>query len=214
MESTDSGPVHQGHPALREVVRRAINAADPIGLLGIGAPEDEYDPEIRTVVPRLPGAASALVVRTILHEEFAAWFAPVPWIAGSPERYEGAGQEIAGSPERYEEAAQEIWEFLQAFSTHYPDDWRPLALRVAAGDAAAAGEVERILLEQRAEAAEVPAVRPVAVTEAWQETLLALARQVRAAVPEEGSEEWESNLWVEAFRDARYSRDGNPGNRV
>jgi hypothetical protein len=31
----------------------AINETDPIGLLEIGAPSDEYAPEIGTIVPRL-----------------------------------------------------------------------------------------------------------------------------------------------------------------
>jgi hypothetical protein len=82
---------------LRDAVIRAINAADPIALLAMGAPEDDYDPEIRTILPRLPNAASATDVRTILHEEFAAWFDP----------------DIAGGPERYDRAAEEIWAFIQ-----------------------------------------------------------------------------------------------------
>jgi hypothetical protein len=82
---------------LRAAVTRAINASDPIRLLAIGAPDDEYEPEIETILPRLQDAASVTDVRTILHEEFAAWFDP----------------DIAGSPQRYDRAAQEIWAFLQ-----------------------------------------------------------------------------------------------------
>jgi hypothetical protein len=31
-------------------VRTVVNREDPIGLLGMGAPEDEYDPEVRDLV--------------------------------------------------------------------------------------------------------------------------------------------------------------------
>jgi hypothetical protein len=31
-------------------VRAVVNDLDPIGLLGMGAPEDEYDPEVRNLV--------------------------------------------------------------------------------------------------------------------------------------------------------------------
>ena len=42
--------------ALREAVSRALRDADPIGLIEGGAPVDEYDPEVGTVLPRLRGA--------------------------------------------------------------------------------------------------------------------------------------------------------------
>ena len=38
---------------LAEAVAQAINEADPIGLLAIGAPSDEYSPEHETILPRL-----------------------------------------------------------------------------------------------------------------------------------------------------------------
>lgn len=79
--------------ALREAISEALREADPIGLLQGGAPVDEYDPEIGTILPRLRAAASASDAQRIVHEEFAAWF----------------GEEIAGSPEGYEQAALRIW---------------------------------------------------------------------------------------------------------
>ena len=39
------------YQALVAAVERAINDADPIGLLRGGAPADEYGPEIGTIVP-------------------------------------------------------------------------------------------------------------------------------------------------------------------
>jgi hypothetical protein len=83
--------------ALRTVVAEALREADPVRLLEIGAPADEYDPEIGTILPRLRTASSAEEVRTMLHEEFVRWFDADP----------------AGSAEAYDGAAQRIWAFLQ-----------------------------------------------------------------------------------------------------
>ena len=41
------------YQVLVAAIERAINETDPIGLLEIGAPSDEYAPEIGTIVPRL-----------------------------------------------------------------------------------------------------------------------------------------------------------------
>ena len=51
-------------------VERAINEADPIGLPEIGAPSDEYAPEIRTILSRLESAKRLDDVTVVLHEEF------------------------------------------------------------------------------------------------------------------------------------------------
>src|SRR5687767_8622153 len=62
------------YQALIAAVKRAINEADPIGLLEGGAPTDEYTPEIATIVPRIVNAQSVDEVTTVLHEEFLRWF--------------------------------------------------------------------------------------------------------------------------------------------
>jgi hypothetical protein len=59
---------------LFHVTEAAINKVDPIGLLNIGCPADEYDLEIGTVLPRLSSARSVEDVETILHEEFVRAF--------------------------------------------------------------------------------------------------------------------------------------------
>lgn len=54
--SPDDGPekaMKARYQVLVAAVERAINDADPIGLLELGAPSDEYAPEIGTIVPRL-----------------------------------------------------------------------------------------------------------------------------------------------------------------
>jgi hypothetical protein len=54
---------------------------------------DEYASEVRTVLPRLPHASSAVDVQRILHEEFTVWF-------GSN----------AGPAEQYESLARDVWQ--------------------------------------------------------------------------------------------------------
>jgi len=83
---------------LRAAVSEAVNRADPVGLLEIGAPSDEYDPEVGTVLPRLREAKSPGDVARILHEEFVRWF----------------GSEQAGDVEAYRKPATEIWRVLES----------------------------------------------------------------------------------------------------
>jgi hypothetical protein len=80
-------------------VERAINQADPVGLLRIGAPSDEYTPEVGTVLPRLTSAKRRENVAAVLHEEFVRWF----------------GADIAGPRERYDTPARLIWDALLAY---------------------------------------------------------------------------------------------------
>ena len=49
--------------------RAVVNAEDPIGLLAMGAPEDEYDPEVRDLLSR-----STAVTQARVREVFLAWF--------------------------------------------------------------------------------------------------------------------------------------------
>jgi len=56
---------------------------DPIGI-NLETNTDEYDPEVRTILPRLRGCASSDDVCCVVHEEFVRWF----------------GAEIAGARER------------------------------------------------------------------------------------------------------------------
>jgi len=81
---------------LRVVVSKALTEADPLRLLAMGAPDDEYDPEVGTILPRLRRSSSAVEVRTVLHEEFVKWF----------------DERLAGTPEAYQGAAKKIWAHL------------------------------------------------------------------------------------------------------
>jgi hypothetical protein len=75
-------------------VGRAIDEADPIRLLEIGAPGDEYGPEIDAILPRLATVERLDDVTDVLHEEFLRWF----------------GQGVAGPRDGYEAPARRIWD--------------------------------------------------------------------------------------------------------
>ena len=79
-------------------VSRLVREADPIGLIAIGTPKDEYDIEVGTILPRLREATSARDVQGIVHEEFVHWFTA----------------EIAGPLEIYAAVSEEIWKTWQA----------------------------------------------------------------------------------------------------
>jgi hypothetical protein len=74
-------------------VSRLLREADPIGLIAMGAPADEYDPEVSTILPRLREARAAVDVQRIVHEEFVRWF----------------GADLVGSFTDYTEVAEKIW---------------------------------------------------------------------------------------------------------
>jgi len=84
------------YQALVAAVERAINEADPIGLLDLGAPSDEYAPEIGTIIPRLVKAHGVDEVTAVLDEEFRRWF----------------GEGTAGPRQAYEAPARQIWDAL------------------------------------------------------------------------------------------------------
>jgi hypothetical protein len=70
---------------------------DPVGVAGAGAPEDEYEPEVGTILPKLQRAKSVEDVRRVVHAEFVSWFDEV----------------TAGREEAYSDIAKEIWELLK-----------------------------------------------------------------------------------------------------
>ena len=84
------------HP-LRNVVATAIAKADPINLLQLGAPGDEYDQEVSAILQALRNASSEEDVCRIVRGEFARRF----------------GEDIAGPPQRYTDASASIWRALR-----------------------------------------------------------------------------------------------------
>ena len=74
-------------------VSRLLREADPIGLIAMGAPDDEYDPAVSTILPRLHEARVAVDVQRIVHEEFVRWF----------------GADLVGPLTDYAEVAEKMW---------------------------------------------------------------------------------------------------------
>lgn len=58
---------------------------------------DEYEPEVRTILPRLKTCASAGEVRSVVNQEFQKWF----------------GSDLAGSEEAYQKISEELWALYQ-----------------------------------------------------------------------------------------------------
>jgi hypothetical protein len=94
-----AGSPRRRHQAFVAAVERIINEADPIGLLQMGAPADEYAPEIWTIVPRVADAQGPDQVADVLHSEFLRWF----------------GEGTAGPRDAYEVPARQIWDALLEF---------------------------------------------------------------------------------------------------
>ena len=67
---------------------------DPIGLVKIGAPDDEYSPEVERILPRLGDAGSVEDLERIIHEVFVLMF----------------DERLARTPQHYRDIALEIWE--------------------------------------------------------------------------------------------------------
>jgi len=85
------------HRGLTELLYRH----DPVGLAATGAPKDEYEPEVGTIIPRLKGAKSPDDVRRIVHQEFLRWF---------------EAEETTGPESAYNDIAQEIWDICEVTS--------------------------------------------------------------------------------------------------
>jgi hypothetical protein len=75
-----------------DLLSKTLFDADPIGI-SCETNTDEYDPEVGTILPRLPDATSATDVKQIVHEEFCRWF----------------GADDAGPAEHYRAVSETIW---------------------------------------------------------------------------------------------------------
>lgn len=73
-----------------------INKHDPIELIAIGCPEDEYVPEARTIIVQLKEGQTVAEIQTIVHAEFQHWF----------------GMDLAGSKKNYHELAKDIFNWI------------------------------------------------------------------------------------------------------
>lgn len=89
----------QPYPQLYEEFLTLLARHDPMGLVKIGAPDHEYRPEVKRILPRLEEASSAEDLERIIHEVFVSMF----------------NEELAGSRSHYREAALEAWELSRRF---------------------------------------------------------------------------------------------------
>lgn len=65
---------------------------DPVGI-NFETNRDEYDPEARTILPRLPNCSSEADALRVVHDEFCRWF----------------DADTAGPIQNYSAIAHEIW---------------------------------------------------------------------------------------------------------
>ena len=56
------------------ILKKIINENDPVGLLAMNAPEDEYDPEINNILKKLTKNYTLEDIKKIVFEEFIKWF--------------------------------------------------------------------------------------------------------------------------------------------
>jgi len=83
-------------------LRRVLNRHDPIGLIGLGAPENEYDPERSVIASRLRFCKTPDEVPDMVHGVFEEWF----------------GRTTAGARKKYAQLADELWKIK---SEHFSD---------------------------------------------------------------------------------------------
>ena len=92
--------------SLFEDILALLYRHDPVGLAEIGAPADEYWPEVEALLPRLREATSKDDLRRIIHSVFLQKF---------------EAEETCGPESAYESVSQEIWDrFLAEKNTARP----------------------------------------------------------------------------------------------
>ncbi|ADQ78815.1 hypothetical protein Palpr_0659 [Paludibacter propionicigenes WB4] len=74
-------------------LRTIINKHDPIGLISDGAPEDEYEPEVKTIIVQLDTEMTEQQVHDLIYQEFIRWFEDESTV-GSKEYYSGLAKDI------------------------------------------------------------------------------------------------------------------------
>lgn len=88
----DTRSLKKGYNRLYSAVREIVNKEDPIGLIEMEAPSDEYDPEINAVLRKLRPSESVESLQAMIHAVFVEWF----------------GADVAGGRERYRSIAEQI----------------------------------------------------------------------------------------------------------
>jgi hypothetical protein len=78
---------------LLDAVRRVVDAQDPEGLLALGAPADEYSPEVAALAELV--AAGPVTDAGVL-AVWGHWFGPGSSVARNPERLHRLTSALAG----------------------------------------------------------------------------------------------------------------------
>ena len=94
----DLDSVKSKHGKKFKELRTIINQYDPIGLLDIGAPEDEYDSEVKTIIVQLDSNMTEQQVHDLVYREFLRWF---------------DDESIAGQKNAYKDLAKDIYEWIR-----------------------------------------------------------------------------------------------------
>lgn len=79
-------------PELLEL-RNIVNKVDPINLIRIGCPDDEYDGEAHEILGLIPEAKSLEQLTELIHAVFVKWF----------------DEEMARHIVKYQKIAEQIW---------------------------------------------------------------------------------------------------------
>ncbi len=87
----DIGVIKKKYGRLFNELRDIINVFDPICLISFGAPVDEYDPEVATIILSIHGVNSEADTLDLIYREFTRWFSTA---AGEKRRYESLATEI------------------------------------------------------------------------------------------------------------------------
>ncbi len=83
--------------ALEDLISEEITKADPIGLISMGAPSDEYDPEVREITEKINLCKSATDLERLIHETFVRMF---------------GGEDTAGKRSKYRILSKRIYKKL------------------------------------------------------------------------------------------------------
>jgi hypothetical protein len=103
--TTHSDELNEKNDALFASVSALLFEADPVNIAcSDKSNPEEYEIEARTILPRLPDAASPHDVAVIVHEEFCYYF----------------DEDIAGPQESYTEVAEKIWASWCSFQNGTP----------------------------------------------------------------------------------------------
>jgi hypothetical protein len=57
-----------------------INKHDPVMLIALGCPRNEYDPEVKTIIVQLDSINTVGDIQDLVYKEFHRWFGDMPVI--------------------------------------------------------------------------------------------------------------------------------------